>query len=193
MGAEKRLITTIYDRSQKEDLLKFCSSCDLAGYANNRSLQSMKLDWCLDLGGAFYTSRLENEIISVSGCHPLKEVGSDVYRILFRGAELPQYKNYHGIMSKTHMGSIPFFYHVPLQIKYGQEVGYKRFVITTNWTNSISSMEKSHRVFNLLERQGLVTKLVDKMMLFYTEQSVWELDLDMYFKLRTEFKDRHGL
>lgn len=195
MDTEKRLITVPYSLKYKDQLIDFCEKCDIVGYKNNNSLKAMKLDWCLSLGGRFFITLVDNKIVSLSGCHPLMELGRDAYRVLFRGVELPGYKNHLGIVSKSHMTSIPFFYHLPLQIEHAKAVGYKRFMITTNWDNidGISSMTKSHRVLGLLARQGLVKPVVEKMLLYYTEQAVWEIDLDVYYDLREKFKNRHGL
>jgi len=90
------------------------------------------------------------------------------------------------------MTSTGFFYHVLPQVAWAQAHGGKKFVITTNWVNSeIKSMEKSHRTFKLLERQGLVSCLIDRIELFNTTQTVWQLNLDKYNQLRQEFIERN--
>lgn len=193
MDSKERLITREYTCEQLPALEQFCSKCEIAGYKNNSSIEAMRLDWCLKEGGQFFLTYLDNIIISVSGCHPLPQAGPDCYRILFRGATLPEYQNFFKIVSKTHMSSIPFFSHIPLQVEWAK--GFTKHVVTTNWSNpdGIVSMGHSHRVFQLLNRQGLVSCLIEKINLFYTDQSVWQINLEKYFKARTEFKDRNGL
>lgn len=191
MDAKKRLITVEYSADYKNLLEEFCSRCALVGYKNNSSLEAMRLDWCISIGGQFFLTLLDNEIISVSGCHPLL----DCYRVLFRGATLPEYQNIFGVPSKTHMGSIPFFSHLPLQMAWAKSKRYVSQVVTTNWSNpdGIESMSHSHRVFQLLERQGIVSCLHEKINLFNTEQSVWLINEHKYQEAREGYRTRNGL
>jgi len=195
MFTEERLITKQYDSSQKDELVVFCSKCADLSYYNNISLQAMKLEWCLSKKGQFFLTYYDNLLIGLSGCHPLPQVGNDVFRILFRGIELPEFRNIFNVVSKTHMTSIPFYYHIPLQIDWAKQQGAKKFVVTTNWDNpdGITSMNKSHRVFQLLEKQNIVSCIVKEMTLYETVQSVWELNINNYFLAREGFRVRNGL
>jgi hypothetical protein len=191
---KKRLTTVLYSNSHKLSLEKFCRSCQEQGYKNNQSLDAIKLEWCLDQGGQFFLTYIDDIVVSVSGCHPLPEIGKDVYRILFRGATLRQYQNHLGVMSKTHMTSIPFYTHIPLAAEWVNSMNNKRLVITTNWNNpNIVSMNKSHNVLGLLAKQGIVSCLTEKINLFYTEQTAWQLNIDRYTTARNQFKQRNGL
>jgi hypothetical protein len=173
---------------------EFCQACKLAGYKNNDSVKSMRLDWCLKLGGQFFLTYLNDRLISLSGCHPLPEAGENIYRILFRGATLPSYQNLYRTLSKTHMNSIPFYSHVPRQVNWAKNLGYNTYAITTNHSNkdSIQSMSKSHRVFKLLEKQHIVTCLHENLWLFNNEQSVWSVNIDNYNTARNNFKERNA-
>jgi hypothetical protein len=155
----------------------------------------MRLDWCINQGGQFFLTYLDTQLISVSGCHPLPEAGTNVFRVLFRGVVLKEYQNLFGIVSKTHMTSIPFFYHLPHQVTWARSKGYEKFCITTNWNNpdGITSMGHSHKVMQLLEKQGLVRCLIDKLHLYHTDQTVWEVNIAKYTEIRNQFRDRHGL
>jgi hypothetical protein len=191
MDAAKRLTTVEFDSSYRTLLEEFCDSCSSHGYTNNSSLEAMRLDWCIATGGQFFLTLLDEKIISVSGCHPLL----DYYRVLFRGATLPEYQNIYGVPSKTHMGSIPFFSHLPLQLSWSSKTKYRTSVVTTNWNNpdGITSMSHSHRVFQLLARQGIVSCLHEKINIFNTDQSVWGINQEAYFSAREGFKVRNGL
>ena len=192
MESTKRLTTVSYSTDHNRALEKFCSMCQMQGYKNNESFDTMRLEWCLDQGGQFFLTYLDNDIISVSGCHPLPQVGKDVYRVLFRGATLKEHQNHLGVISKTHMTSIPFYTHIPLAIDWIKPYGDKKLVITTNWNNpEIASMNKSHNVLGLLARQGIVDCLVEKIDLFYTEQTVWQLNVDKYLAARESFRARN--
>jgi hypothetical protein len=193
--SEERLITRQYDPSQRDSLEEFCLKCNKLGYYNNMSLEAIKLDWCIKKGGQFFLTYYDNMLVGLSGCHPLPQVGENIFRLLFRGIELPEYRNIFNVISKTHMTSVPFYYHVPLEIEWAKAKGATKFVVTTNWNNpdGITSMSKSHRVFQLLEKQGIVSCLADNVILFETEQSVWELNLNSYFSAREGFRIRNGL
>jgi len=193
--SNQRITTVGFTFDHMKSVEEFCQACKLAGYKNNDSVKSMKLEWCLKLGGQFFLTYLNDRLISLSGCHPLPEAGENVYRILFRGATLPNYQNLQGTLSKTHMNSIPFYYHVPRHVNWAEKAGYTNCAITTNHNNKdgIESMSKSHRVFSLLEKQNLVTCLHKNLWLFNTEQSVWSLNLDNYNTARNNVKEIHGL
>jgi hypothetical protein len=195
MEPTQRLTTIGFTFDHINAVEDFCKACDLAGYKNNSSIAAMKLEWCLKSGGQFFLTYCNNKIISLSGCHPLPEAGAGVYRVLFRGATLPQYQNLHGTLSKTHMNSIPFYYHVPRQINWATTAGYTTYAVTTNHNNKdgIESMDKSHRVFKLLEKQNIVNCLHAHMTLFNAEQSVWDLNVDTYYAIRSKFKERNDL
>jgi hypothetical protein len=195
MESNKRITTVGFTFDHLKSVEEFCQACKLVGYKNNDSVKSMRLDWCLKLGGQFFLTYFDGKLISLSGCHPLPEAGENIYRILFRGATLPGYQNLHGTLSKTHMNSIPFYYHVPRQVNWANTLGHNTYAITTNHSNkdSIQSMSKSHRVLGLLEKQNLVTCLQHDLWLFNNVQSVWSLNLDTYFTARNNFKERNAL
>lgn len=194
METDKRITTVGFTFDHIKSVEEFCQACKLAGYKNNDSVKSMRLDWCLKLGGQFFLTYFNNRLISLSGCHPLPEAGENIYRILFRGATLPSYQNLYGTLSKTHMNSIPFYSHVPRQVNWAKTSGYNTYAITTNHSNKdgIESMSKSHRVLGLLEKQKLVTCLKHDLWLFNNVQSVWGLNLDNYFSARNNFKERNA-
>lgn len=194
MESNKRLIHKAYDESQIDNLQEFCKRCESLGYKNNSSLETMRLKYALDHQGQFFLTYYNQQIISLSGFHKLDEVGDNVYRILFRGVTLDSFQNHLGLTSKTHMNSIPFYYHIPMVLNNFNEHGDKKFVITTNWKNSeIPSMNKSHRVFQLLEKQGIVSNFINHINLFNTDQTVWLLNTKIYLKLRQEYQIRNKL
>jgi hypothetical protein len=82
-----------------------------------------------------------------------------------------------------------------LQLEWARSKGYKDICITTNWNNpdGITSMNHSHKVLQLLERQGIVESLIDKIHLFHTDQTVWRVNIENYFIARNKFKERNAL
>ena len=84
MDIKKRLTTLVYQPEHRAALNEFCRCAGEQGYKNNESLEAMRLDWCISTGGQFFLSYLGDKIVSVSGCHPLYDVGN-YFRALFRG------------------------------------------------------------------------------------------------------------
>ena len=195
MAESQGLITRAITDSDLPDLEEFCSIAASAGLTNNASPAAMRYDWCQEQGGAWMGTWCRDTLISVSGCHPLPQVGPDVYRVLFRGCTLPAHTNDSNTVSKTHMNSIPFREHLPLQMSHAQSQGYATAVITTNFANPdrITSMDSSHRVLALLARQGLVREHRSRVRLYGTDQAVWAIVPDAYHATRVLFQQRHGL
>ena len=52
--------------SVDENLKKFLQKCDDKKFSNNNTLDSMKFDWCLDVGGMWFATYRNNDIISLA-------------------------------------------------------------------------------------------------------------------------------
>lgn len=157
------------------ELHAFIEKCNTLNYKNNNSLKSMKFQWCLDNGGAWYTT-VDNDgnIISLSGIHPFR----DGYRSLFRGVQL--YPRDVGL-NKYHMQSHCFYYQLPYQIEFANG---SPVYITTNVTNDASGkMTRIDKTFHHLQRVGLVDYIVQEE-IFNTLQNVWELNVEKYNAVR---------
>ena len=161
--------------SETPKLHDFIEKCNTLNYKNNNSLKSMKFQWCLDNGGAWYTT-VDNDgnIISLSGIHPFR----DGYRALFRGVQL--YPRDAGL-NKYHMQSHCFYYQLPYQIEFANG---SPVYITTNVTNDASGkMTRIDKTFHHLQRVGLVDYIVQEE-IFNTLQNVWELNVEKYNAVR---------
>ena len=77
----KTATTRIYEADSQ--VLDYIDACKKLGFKNNSSLDAMKWQWCLDTG-AWYATRKQDTIISITGVHVFK----DGYRALFRGAQI---------------------------------------------------------------------------------------------------------
>jgi hypothetical protein len=164
------------------DLDKFCLACKSLGLENNKDSQAIKLDkMSMPYGQYFIGYDTDRELIwNLAGIHHLPEVGPNVWRVLFRGAQLP------GYAIGTGKDFLRISYHwrcfLPLQIQYIQ-AGYPdaEFVVTTNVKNSGAG--KSDRldkvVMPILANQGIVTLLDKDVDLFYTKQNVWKINVDV--------------
>ena len=118
-------------------------------------------------------------IWNLAGVHRLPELGDNVWRVLFRGAQLPGYalgggKDFLRI-------SYHWRYFLPLQIQYIQ-AGYPnaKFVVTTNVSNPTagSSDRLDKKIMPLLVSKGVAQLFKENVDLFYTKQNVWLINVD---------------
>ena len=157
----------------------FCNECNKLGYKNNASFKAMKLEWCKNLG-EYYCAIKDNKIVAVAGCHPLPEISKNGWRILFRGCELPSSSPYKSL-NKGDWNSITQRDFIPLFINYCPT---DELYLTTNISNEHSGKAlRNHRLMALLAKQGILDKVCDTM-LYYTEQTVWRLNIDEYNRRR---------
>lgn len=162
-----------------DDVIDYIRECKTCGFKNNSSLRAMKWDWCLE-SGAWYGSYANNKIVSISGIHKFK----DGYRALFRGAQI-ETRPVAGL-NRYQMQSYGIYDHLPLQIDFAHGVP---IYITTNITNDASGrMNRIHKSFRVMEQGGMVTYMGDQE-IFYTQQSVWRLNVDRYFEIRKRYED----
>ena len=172
---EIRLFTDEY-----RDLEKFCLACKSLGLENNKDSNAIKLDkMTMPYGQYFIGWDNKSECIwNLAGIHQLPELGENVWRVLFRGAQLPGYAL--GTSKDFFKVSYHWRYFLPLQIQFIQ-AGYPdaEFVVTTNIKNN--SAGKSDRLDKIvmpqLEQQGIVD-FVSTADIFYTQQNVWKIKLD---------------
>jgi hypothetical protein len=153
----------------------FCDEAESLGYNNNSSLKTMKYEWCKDYG-EYFCAIEDDKIVSVAGCHPLPEVNDKAWRVMFRGAQLPGYNKSFGL-NKYHMSAITWREIMPAQIEF---CNTNELYITTNIEHDASGkMNRTHRLFKGLAKVGMVEHYKD-MELYYTDQSVWKLNIDEY-------------
>jgi len=170
------------------DMLQvFCNKCKELGYQNNQSFQAMKLLWCKSQGEYFCAVK-NNEIVAVAGCHPLPEVSPTAWRIMFRGCELPMQDTFTGL-GKGDWNSITQREMIPKFIEYCPT---DELYITTNTYHEHSNGKaaRNHKLMGLLARQGILDKY-GEMMLYYTEQTVWKLNIEEYTRRRNKLKGRY--
>ena len=173
------IITTITD-----DLIPalevFCFKAKQLKYENNSSLKAMKFDWCKERG-EYFCAIQDGFIVAVAGCHPLPEVDDSAWRILFRGCELPSKDVFKG-MGKGDWNSITQREMIPRFIDWCPS---DQLYITTNTYHEHSNGKaaRNHRLMGLLAKQKILDKH-SEMMLYYTEQTVWKLNIEEYTRRR---------
>jgi len=165
----------------------FCKKAKQLKYENNSSLKAMKFDWCKE-HGEYFCAIKDNEIVAVAGCHPLPEVNPNAWRIMFRGCELPMQDTFRGL-GKGDWNSITQREIIPKFIEYCPT---DELYITTNTYHEHSNGKaaRNHKLMGLLARQGILDKY-SEMMLYYTEQTVWKLNIQEYTSRRNKLKGRY--
>lgn len=157
----------------------YISECKLRGYTNNSSLSAMKWDWCLQ-SGAWHATYVDDRIVSITGVHLFQ----DGVRALFRGAQL-ETRPVKGLC-RYQMQSYGISEHLPYQIEFADGAPV---YITTNISNDASGkMNRIHRSFHVMAQAGMVDYCGDEE-IFYTQQSVWRLNVDKYFEIRKRYED----
>jgi hypothetical protein len=165
----------------------FCNKAKELKYENNISLKAMKYEWCKEQG-KWFCAILNEEIIAVAGCHPLPEVGPNAWRIMFRGCELPQTDTFKGL-GKGDWNSISQREMIP---KFIDWCPTDELYITTNIDHEHSNgkASRNHRLMGLLAKQKILDKHSD-MVLYYTKQTVWKLNISEYTNRRNRLKGNY--
>lgn len=157
-------------------LEKFCLLCESLGLENNKDFNSIKLDKMKMPYGQYFIGLDHNTecIWNIAGVHHLPEIGNNIWRCLFRGAQLPGYAL--GVSKDFLKVSYHWRYFLPLQMNFIKtKYPDAEFVVTTNIQNS--SAGKSDRLDKIimppLLNRGIVSLHRKDINLFNTRQNVW--------------------
>lgn len=144
---------------------------------NNDSIQSMKLGRWGD--EAWWCTWVNNQIVSISGCHKFDAYEFDCWRLMVRTATLKEFRgrapgNFRQIKNDFNWGHI-----LPYQITHAKSRGAKKIVFTTNCDTSgdKNSYRTNRIVSKVLEPQGLVKLLESNVNVFHTKQNIWEITI----------------
>jgi hypothetical protein len=169
---ELRLLT----QDDRPALEKFFAACESLGLENNKSADAIKLDKMHMPYGQYFIGWDYNKncIWNLAGIHHLPELGSNKWRVLFRGAQLPGYAL--GVGKDFLRVSYHWRYFLPMQINFIKE-NYPdaEFVISTNIKNASAgkSDQLNKKLMPLLVNRGIVSLYKENVELFYTKQNVW--------------------
>lgn len=156
--------------------------CKLQKDNNNISLDKMKWDWCTIWTIALY----ENKIVSIAGIHELPQVSPNAYRCLFRGAQLSGYTL--GTGRDIFKTGIQLSYLLPLQMKWAKMQNENAELYLSMNIDDVGG-GKSHRLNKImcpyLEKRGVLT-LEKSLNLYNVPQNLWRINVERYFKERTQ-------
>lgn len=161
--------------SLPDELFIFCDRCREQSINNNISVKAMKIgNWGND---AWWTAWVDNQIVSISGMHPLPEISNECWRVMFRTATLREFRALAGPVSKNLTHDVNWGRILPFQIEYAKEQNAKKIVFTTN--SSIEGDTNSYRTDRVVKKtlaaRGLVKLIHENIMLYNTVQNVWEV------------------
>jgi hypothetical protein len=149
-------------------LLDFTEKCKEKGYVNNSSLSKLRFDWCLDNGGMWYVTIVNDNYISMSGIHEFL----DGYRCLYRSVQLESIANVGLNMQST---SYCWTQQLPLQVKYS---GLKPMYITTNiGKNTPDHMLKIDKIMKIMKKYSMV-QFIKTELINGVQQNLWLLNKD---------------
>lgn len=142
---------------------------------NNKSINAMKIGrWGNE---AWWCTWVNNEIVSISGCHSYNEYEKDCWRLMVRTATLKEYRgrapgNFRQIRNDFNWGFI-----LPKQIDFAKAHGATKLIFTTNSnsTGDANSLRTNNTVSTVLVPQGLVKLIDTNVEIFYTKQNIWQI------------------
>lgn len=183
-----KIILAKYNESLKSMLEEFCDTCKTLGYKNNSNFKSMRVEWCCKVG-EFWCAISNEKIISVAGFHPLPEISSNAWRILFRGCQLPNSDRFNGL-GKAHWNNIGFRDFIPVFI---ERCPSRELIITTNIYHDHSEGKslRTHKAMQLMAKQNILKYRGDTI-LYNTYQSIWELNIDEYLNRRKKILNSYS-
>ena len=172
-------------------LSAFLLACQAQGFINNASSEILHLKKMRPPYGEYWkvVDQDFDSMVGISGVHDFTSVRPGMCRVLFRSLIFPQYRARRlSGLSKFHLNSILFADILPLQIAWGQERGFTRFVLTTNSAPeeaaNYDSSYRMHRNMQMLQKTGLVQLAFAREEIFFTTQDGWEIQLDVFARAR---------
>jgi len=165
---------------EKYDLDEFMSKCKKLGFKNNSSLKEMRWDWVYENMGSFWAFVKDDNIISISGCHPFPGMEDDPYRIGYRSAVIPGEDPFKGI-SKYGYNAIPNRVLFQYQIRFCQNIGVNNFILTTNCDKD-GYLDMSHVMEQKINKYTNLSEYLGDRIIFGTKQSLWKYNVEEYKK-----------
>ncbi len=168
-------------------LKEFCRKCDSLGYINNSTIEKMNLLWC-KYYGEFFCGLLNDEIISVAGCHPFPEISKNAWRMMYRGCDLPATmapRPWKGL-SKGDWNSVCQRLIFPKCIEYAPTD--ELYISTAHVEHSGGLALRNHRLTGHLANQGILYYYKDMELMSPRgekhPQTVWGVNPEEYYRRR---------
>lgn len=184
------LVNSDYNR-----LKEFCDTCNSFGWINNSSFRNIKLEKMIMPYGQFFIGYdYEKDcIFNLAGVHHLPEISNNAYRCLFRGAQLPGYVLTNAFTKNIFKTGYQLSYILPMQMDFIKAYNPKaEFYMTTNNQNTkVDTAGKSKRMDIVMSKtlasSGVLEKFAENFELFNTQQTVWKINEEEYYKQRSVY------
>lgn len=168
------------------NLDKFMDRCAELGFHNNSSKREMRWDWVYENMGGFWAFVKDEDIISLSGCHPFPGMEGDTYRIGYRSVVIPGEDPFKGI-SKYGYNAIPNRILFQYQIRFCQRIGVENFILTTN-SDRDGHLHMSHVMEQRINKYTNLSEYLGDQMIFNHKQSLWKYNIDVYIESLSKLK-----
>ena len=173
----------------------FCDECKSLGYNNNASFDSIKLAKMKMPYGKYFIGidDSKDKIFNLAGVHHLPEVSNNAWRCLFRGAQLPGYNLSKGLTKNIFLTGYQLSYILPLQINFiRKQYPDSVFYMSSNTPKdtkdaSGKSMRMDKLMHNTLFKEGVLSLWKENFELFYTSQTIWQINESKYWQYRKRF------
>jgi hypothetical protein len=185
----------LLQESDYAKLLDFCNSCKELGWYNNQSFQAIKLDKLSMPYGQFFIGydHSKDIIWNLAGVHHLPEIAPNAWRCLFRGAQLPGYSVTGSFTKNIFKTGYQLSYILPMQMEFIKQYDplAEFYMTTNNQTTIVDTAGKSKRMDIVMSKTLAVSKVLDKFAenveLFYTQQTVWKINVEEYYLQRLRY------
>ena len=187
------LNVTPYTEDQREALDLFCEKCGKERIVNNSSYERIKIVDLKGKKGMYWVCYDSGNIVSGAGAQVIRIHGMYFVRALYRAASLISHRGWFTGLNKYHFNSIPFSLILPHCIKW-RNINHRSLdiIITANVDFKKHSTSNTDRLFHILQRRGLVSKMRE-IQLYNVKQSCWKLHTDLYMKKVKYFYEINGI
>jgi len=194
-------VTIPFDHSEKHFSLiaDFFDKCSVYGYKNTTSCKEIRLKELTPPHGNLWITLFKNKVEGIHGLQPLFDYKKNCYRVLTRNCVFPiinQITSPKGL-TKNYLSRS---YSLRIVLQYQLDWLSSRFenfipILTVNSpSKKDDSAGKSFasyaRIFPLLEKQGILTKLEKDYFLYNCEQDIYMLNTLSYYSALKEIQEK---
>lgn len=188
---EIRLLT----HADRDKLQEFCDQCATFGWQNNATFDNIKLEKLEMPYGQFFIGydHSKDIIFNLAGVHHLPEIAPNAWRCLFRGAQLPGYSITGSFTKNIFKTGYQLSYILPMQMEFIKQYDpLADFYMTTNsQTTAVDTAGKSKRMDIVMSKtlaaSGVLDKFAENFELFYTQQTIWKINVEEYYLQRSRY------
>jgi hypothetical protein len=185
----------ILTHADLDKLQEFCDRCAILGWKNNATFSAIKLERLEMPYGKFFIGydHSKDIIFNLAGVHHLPEIAPNAWRCLFRGAQLPGYSLTGSLTKNIFKTGYQLSYILPMQMEFIKQYDSTAefYMTTNNQTTVVDTAGKSKRMDIVMSKTLAASKVIDKFAenfeLFYTQQTVWKINVEEYYSQRARF------